>query len=147
MSLDSLLNKKKEERELQKQQTLRKEPAKVHTVPQQIKATEIEAKFKHEARPRKPKQRKLIVKIPNFDEIVQFCWDHADRISCQAILIHGLPPRKLRNLPDDTLEELGILDKKRSAVKQFGYWKGRKGGGWRGAILNLLTVLRAMLEE
>ena len=118
----------------EKSQTLRKEPRKIHAQVDKPTALEINLKFGQNLDfiPKHSKQAKLFVRIPSIEQVLQYCWNNIEDDECKKIIAHTISVSKLRSLPDETLEALGLLKKKRKELEERGYFQGRSGGGWRG---------------
>ena len=131
-----------------KSQTLREEPIKVTVQVDKPSSEEIDLKFgqKTEFIPKHSKQTRLFVRMPTIEQVLQYCWSNLDDDECKKILVHTLPITELRLLPDETLQVLGLLEKKQKQIEEKGYFEGRSGGGWKGAFMKLLSVLRKMIE-
>ena len=81
---------------------------------------------------KEPKEAKAKMNdIPEFDDLIKFCFEHIQDADCQTFLAHNLPPRQERSLTDEQRLKLGITEI-------------RKGGGHSGATKIALTILRKM---
>jgi len=72
--------------------------------------------------------------IPEFDDLIKFCFEHIQDADCQTFLAHNLPPRQERALTEEQRLKLGITEI-------------RKGGGHSGATKIALTILRKMRNQ
>jgi hypothetical protein len=82
--------------------------------------------------PRPPKQS--VTAVPEFDDMIKYCFEHIHDTDCQTFLAHNLPPRQMRTLSEKQTQQLGIVEI-------------RKGGGHSGATKLALTVLRKMRNQ
>jgi DNA-binding MarR family transcriptional regulator len=84
---------------------------------------------------REPKESKAEMNdIPEFDDLIKFCFERIQDADCQTFLAHNLPPRQERALTEEQRLKLGIAEI-------------RKGGGHSGATKIALTILRKMRNQ